>query len=161
MGEDDFEEIYTISERHPQPIYVGRDRPDWDTYFLNIAADVALRGDCVRDRVGAVLVNGDRRIVGTGYNGVRSGLPGCIERPCERVSKALRGESICPGYSDCRSTHAEANVLLEADWKSCQGANLYTSRQPCTSCVKLIRSAGVSLVIYPGERAGYPNYMSL
>ncbi|WP_084772377.1 deoxycytidylate deaminase [Nonomuraea candida] len=158
---NDYEEVHTLSDPYPRPVYTGRDRPDWDTYFLLIADAVALRGDCERDRVGAVLVSRDRRIVSTGYNGVRSGLPGCIERPCDRVSKALRGEEICPGYSDCRSTHAEANVLLYADWSACQDARLYTSRQPCTSCLKLIRAAGIRLVVYPGERAGYPSYMSL
>jgi dCMP deaminase len=47
-------------------------RPDWDDYFLGIARAVAARGECVRSRVGAVLVR-DNRIVATGYNGVPAG----------------------------------------------------------------------------------------
>lgn len=135
-------------------------RPEWDLYFLAIARAVALRGDCVRDRVGAVLVGRDKRILSTGYNGVRSGAPGCMERPCERVGKALRGEELCPGYSDCRSTHAEGNVLLYADSTDCREATLYISRRPCTSCTKLISSSGVRIVVYPCPITGQPSYMT-
>jgi len=48
----------------------GNQRPDWDEYFLDIAALVARRSTCLRRNVGAVLVR-ERRILSTGYNGAQ------------------------------------------------------------------------------------------
>lgn len=56
---------------------VSRARPDWDEYFLDIAAAVARRADCTRRRVGAVIVR-DHRVVSCGYNGAPAGRPGCL-----------------------------------------------------------------------------------
>ncbi|MEU4726502.1 deaminase [Nonomuraea dietziae] len=131
------------------------ERPDWDSYYLGIAQAVSRRGDCSRRRVGAVVVRPDRRLAGGGYNGVPSGQPGCLQRPCERVGKALRGEAICPGYSDCRATHAEANALLDADRDDCRGATLYITDEPCVGCLKLIRGAGVRRIVTPELEIDY------
>lgn len=93
----------------------------------------------------------DNRIVSTGYNGVAPGLPGCLESPCERVSRALRGEKVCPGYSDCRSAHAEANALVRASHEEMAGATLYLTDWPCDGCWKLIHAAGITRVV-TGEK---------
>ncbi|MFD9563423.1 deoxycytidylate deaminase [Streptomyces sp. NPDC059994] len=122
------------------------DRPDWDTYFLGIAAAVAARGDCCRCRVGSVVVGPDRRIRSTGYNGSYPGGPSCSRGECPRcLSDVPSGSS----YQDCVETHAEANALLYADWADCQGATIYITRAPCRDCMKLIRSAGIEEVVYP------------
>ena len=39
-------------------------RPDWDSYFMEIAEVVAKRSTCLRRQVGAVLVK-DRQILAT------------------------------------------------------------------------------------------------
>ena len=57
-------------------------RPDWDSYFMRIAAEVALRSTCTRANVGAVVTK-DRRILTTGYNGAPRGLPHCLEAGCQ------------------------------------------------------------------------------
>ena len=126
-------------------------RPDWDTYFLRIAAQVATRGDCSRRQVGALVVSA-RRIISTGYNGVAPGEPGCLDQPCERVRKGQEDpNSVCPGYSDCRATHAEANALLWAGRPRTVGATLYITENPCSGCWKLIRSAGITKVVTPHQ----------
>jgi dCMP deaminase len=54
-------------------------RPHWNEYFLGIASAVAVRGDCTRRQVGAVIVHPDTHdIIQTGYNGAPSGAPGCL-----------------------------------------------------------------------------------
>lgn len=58
-------------------------RPSWDEYFLGIAKAVAVRADCTRRQVGAVIVR-DNRIVATGYNGGPSGGPSCLSGQCPR-----------------------------------------------------------------------------
>ncbi|WP_424214819.1 deoxycytidylate deaminase [Streptomyces sp. BI20] len=121
------------------------ERPSWDRYFTSIAVAVAGRGDCLRCRVGAVVVGTDRRIVSTGYNGSYPGGPSCGAGECPRcLSDTPSGSS----YDDCVETHAEANSLLYADWSRCQGATIYITRAACKNCEKLIRSAGLARVVY-------------
>ncbi|WP_327294420.1 deoxycytidylate deaminase [Streptomyces sp. NBC_01197] len=124
---------------------VTDDRPDWPTYFLGIAQAVAARGDCLRSRVGAVLVGQDNRIKSTGFNGSYPGGPSCLAGECPRcVSDQPSGS----GYEDCVETHAEANALLYASWEDCQGATLYVTRKPCKDCSKLIRAASIEEVTW-------------
>ena len=52
-----------------------QDRPGWDEYFMEIAKVVALRSNCTRRHVAAVIVK-DKRIISTGYNGTPRGTPG-------------------------------------------------------------------------------------
>ncbi|MFI6684938.1 deoxycytidylate deaminase [Streptomyces sp. NPDC050485] len=121
------------------------DRPDWDTYFLDIARAVAARGDCCRCHVGAVVVGPDRRIRSTGFNGSYPGGPSCSAGECPRcLSETPSGTS----YEDCIETHAEVNALLYADWAACQEATIYITRSPCKDCSKLIRSSGIREVVY-------------
>lgn len=120
-------------------------RPSFDEYFLGIADAVAVRGDCVSRQIGAVIVGKDRRIVSTGYNGVPPNSEGCLSSPCPRAT----APSKCPGYSDCRSTHAEANALLYADYAKCVKATLYISDKPCEACLKLIKAARIKRVVWP------------
>lgn len=121
-------------------------KPDFDDYFLTIADAVARRGDCVSSRVGAVLVNAQQRILATGYNGVAPGEVGCLDHPCNRAFKLLPDK--CPGYSDCRASHAEANAILYAGRDKAEGATLYLTRPPCDGCKKLISAAGVKRTVY-------------
>ncbi|MBR2009314.1 MAG: cytidine deaminase, partial [Peptococcaceae bacterium] len=58
-------------------------RPDWDTYFMEITHVVAKRSTCMRRQVGAILVK-DKHILTTGYNGAPKGLVHCREIGCLR-----------------------------------------------------------------------------
>lgn len=54
-------------------------RIGWDDYFLTIADAVAMRADCTRRQVGAVVVEpSTKHIIATGYNGSAPGQPGCL-----------------------------------------------------------------------------------
>jgi deoxycytidylate deaminase len=48
-----------------------------DAYGLRLAEAAALRADCTRRQVGAVIVAEDGSVIATGYNGLSSGKPGC------------------------------------------------------------------------------------
>lgn len=58
-------------------------RPDWDTYFLELAHLVSKRSTCLRRKVGAVIVK-DKHILSTGYNGAPKGISHCDVTGCLR-----------------------------------------------------------------------------
>lgn len=123
-------------------------RPNWDAYFLNIARAVSLRSDCERSQVGAVVVDAERRIRSTGYNGAPAGRPGC--RTCPR---RLSGVEPGSDYTNCIAVHAEANALLYADRDDLPGSTLYITREPCVDCTKLIAATGIVRIVTPeGEK---------
>jgi len=125
-------------------------RPDWDEYFLGIAEAVSKRGDCSRRQVGAVVVDMDQRIVSTGYNGAEPGGPSCLKGECPRAkSDVPPGSSYDTGPGACIATHAEANALLYAGRDGTQGSKLYLTEKPCLGCEKLIKAAGIYVVIWP------------
>jgi dCMP deaminase len=130
----------------------GMDRPGWDEYFLGIAEAVALRGDCRRDRVGAVVTNWENRVVSTGYNGTLPGVKGCLEGECPR---GMMDYVLCaPGgdYSNCISVHAEINALEWLDsgegLQFPEGLTLYVTREPCSGCDEKIQFYGISRVVF-------------
>ncbi|ASZ75469.1 dCMP deaminase [Mycobacterium phage Kimona] len=116
-------------------------RPDWDTYFLNIAKVVAERSDCERRKVGAVVVK-DRRIRATGYNGAPAGMPGCGDCP-RRLSGVASRTDYNSGAGKCVAVHAEANALLYCNREDLVGASIYITRPPCPDCEKLINAVGI------------------
>ncbi len=130
-------------------------RPDWDTYFMQIARFVSERATCLRRKVGAVIVK-DRRILTTGYNGAPIGVTHCEITGCLRKKLNVpSGER----HELCRGLHAEQNALLQAALHgiSLAGASLYCTNQPCIICAKMLINAGIKEIIisdgYPDELA--------
>ncbi|MCL2121981.1 MAG: dCMP deaminase family protein [Clostridiales bacterium] len=131
-------------------------RPEWDDYFMDIAAMVASRATCLRRQVGCVMVK-DRRILSTGYNGAPSGVSHCSEVGCRREQEGIpSGERA----ELCRGVHAEQNAIIQGAryGVSLQGAVAYTTTQPCSICTKMMINAGIVEVIFGGE---FPDEMSL
>ncbi len=121
-------------------------RPDWDHYFMEIAKVVALRSNCQRRHVAAVIVK-DRRIISTGYNGTPRGIKNCNEGGCPRCnSNAPSGTSL----EECICSHGEENAIVQAAYHGIciNGATLYTTFSPCLLCAKMIINAGIREVVY-------------
>ncbi|MFD0374685.1 deoxycytidylate deaminase [Streptomyces sp. NPDC127112] len=123
------------------------ERPDWDDYFTDGARWAATRGDCIRCKVGALVVK-DNRVRGAGYNGTEPGGPSCLKGECPRC---LSDQPSGSGYEDCIETHAEMNAIFDATRDNCIGATIYITRAPCKNCMKAIRTAGIARVVYPGH----------
>ena len=127
-------------------------RPDFDMYFIALARTVALRADCRRRRHGCVIVDTDNRVISTGYNGAPAGDPGCLAGACPRGLLSYDEVASLSGYDTgpgrCISVHAEANALLYAR-ASVKGATAYVTGEPCPTCAKLLRGAGIERVVYP------------
>lgn len=128
-------------------------RPDWQTYFFQIAGLVATRSTCLRRRVGAVIVK-DNRILSTGYNGTPAGITHCSERGCIRTELDIpSGER----HELCRGLHAEQNAIIQAAYHGVciNGADIYCTNQPCIICSKMLINAGIKRIFisdtYPDE----------
>ena len=125
---------------------VSRVRPDWDTYFMDMAKLAARRSSCLRRAVGAVLVK-DRRLLATGYNGVPSGVTHCEVAGCLREKLGVpSGER----HELCRGLHAEQNAIIQAAFHgvSIRDAVLYCTNLPCIICAKMLINAGVRRIVY-------------
>lgn len=130
-------------------------RPSWDRYFQQLAAAVALRADCRRRRVGALVVDPQYRVVITGYNGAPPGKPGCLSGACPR---GLLSDAEAPAYSSydtgpgaCIAIHAEANCLVHGDTSRMRGGTMVITDAPCLGCMKLIAGSGIIRVVWPAD----------
>ncbi|MDD3395712.1 MAG: cytidine/deoxycytidylate deaminase family protein [Acidaminococcaceae bacterium] len=130
-------------------------RPDWDSYFMEIAQVVSKRSTCLRRSVGAVLVK-NKQILATGYNGTPKGLAHCAETGCLREQlKVPSGKN----HELCRGIHAEQNAVIQAavHGVSVEGATLYCTHQPCVVCTKILINAGIKKIIYANP---YPDKLA-
>ena len=132
-------------------------RPSDDELFMRVAHQIATRSLCDRDQVGAVIVDSQLRITGTGRNGPPAGFPHeertCVEW-CVRAKNLAHnrpGYVIDPTYADCPSIHAEANALLSSDRSRHEGGTIYITSPPCWSCAKMIANSGLLTVIIEHE----------
>lgn len=121
-------------------------RPDWDEYFMEIANVVALRSNCSRRHVAAVIVK-DKRIISTGYNGTPRGIKNCCEGGCPRCSSEAPSGT---GLTECLCSHGEENAIVQAAYHgiAVKDSTLYTTYSPCLLCAKMIINAGIKEVVY-------------
>jgi len=126
-------------------------RPGWDAYFMGIAKVAALRSNCIKRKVAAVIVK-DKRIIATGYNGTPRGIKNCSDGGCPRcnsfgASGANLEEGLC--------SHAEENSIVQSAYHGVgiKEATLYTTFSPCLMCTKMIINSGLKEVVY---NAAYP-----
>ncbi|KAG6008706.1 hypothetical protein E4U21_004061 [Claviceps maximensis] len=121
-------------------------RPGWDTYFMALASLAAQRSNCMKRRVGCVLVGRERRVISTGYNGTPRGLRNCADGGCPRCND---GNSSGVGLATCLCIHAEENALLEAGRERIRdGSVLYCDTCPCLTCSIKICQVGIAEVVY-------------
>ena len=132
------------------------ERKSWPEYFMDIARQVASRSTCLRRQVGAVVVSPENRILGTGYNGPLPGAPHCEEVGCLREKLGIPSGQ---RQELCRAQHAEANVCNFAAryGTALNGAIMYVTTQPCTTCVKAMATSGIKRVVFDGP---YPDELA-
>lgn len=123
-------------------------RPPWDEYFMLLASLASLRSNCMKRRVGAVLVR-EKRVVSTGYNGTPRGVKNCNEGGCGRCngygngldnSHESEGETrtlaiMGEGLDECLCLHAEENALLEAGRERVSGGGTEGAVLYCNTSV--------------------------
>ena len=108
----------------------------WDKRFMDLAAHFATWSKDPSTKVGAIIVDHDRRVVGTGYNGFPRGVD---DNPDRYLEKLVKYRMV---------VHAEANSIMNAV-KSVRDYTLYATKSPCSECVKLIIQMGIWKVVAP------------
>lgn len=106
----------------------------WHDRFLELARHVAGWSKDPSTKVGAVIVDGKRRVISMGFNGFPRGVEDCEWRLADRPIK----------YAHV--VHAELNAILAAPL-SVEGATIYVTHQPCCGCAKAIIQAGIRAVV--------------
>lgn len=115
-------------------------RESWDDFFMKMAELMATRSKDPSTKVGAVIVDYNKRVIGLGYNG----FPRFVDDDAERYQDKMVKYSMI--------VHAEANAILNSTTKL-SDVTLYTTMFPCSECTKLIIQSGVSRVVSPEPRA--------
>jgi dCMP deaminase len=130
---------------------VTSSRPTWDETWMAVARQVGQRSLCVRDQIGAVIVDRNNRIVDTGYNGPPRGWQPIHSDKCLSWCPRNQEEPLHPAYDDCYSIHAEANALMFSDRTRREGGTIYVSSGTCGACAKLVANSGLEQAVYaPG-----------
>ena len=117
-------------------------RPDKDEYFINLTNVIKTRSTCPKLSVGCLLINKHGHILSTGYNGVASGLPHCLDEPCKG---ALYPKGA--GLGLCEAIHAEQNALLQCSNVQ-EIATCYVTTFPCLTCLKLLLNTSCQRIVY-------------
>lgn len=106
----------------------------WDFRFMEVADLVATWSKDPSTKVGCVLVDQDRHIIATGYNGFPRGVDDSEDRLTDRPTKIMM------------VLHAEANAVLQAVGPIV-GATAYVSHRPCSGCSAMLIQAGVKRIV--------------
>lgn len=106
----------------------------WNVRFLELAEFISQWSKDPSTQVGAVIVDKNRRIISTGYNGFAAGVKDTKERLHNREIK----------YPII--LHAEENAMSFAK-QNLEGCSLYVSGlPPCAHCASLIAQSGIKKV---------------
>jgi dCMP deaminase len=115
---------------------------NWDDYFMSLAILVSMRSKDPSSKVGAVLVNSERKIIGTGYNGYPAG--------CNEAEFGWERDIEEKGWMNTKYpyvVHAEANAILNTVSPT-RGAELFVTLYPCNECAKFVIQSGIKKVNY-------------
>ena len=106
----------------------------WDLRFIEMARNAASWSKDPSTKVGAVIVDDDKRVISVGYNGFPKGVTD-DERLHDREEKYKM------------IVHAERNALLFAN-KDVKNCNLHTYPfMPCSVCAGMVIQAGIKRVV--------------
>lgn len=126
------------------------ERPSWDEYFIEISKLTSKRSNCIKRKVGCILVK-DKRILSLGYNGTPVGTENCYQGGCKRCMDQYLKKDIDSSAKNldlCMCMHAEENALLFNTRDELQDSTMYVTLLPCISCVKKILQCKIKRVVY-------------
>lgn len=124
-----------LDVNYPYPYPVGI---SWDKRFLELAQHIAQWSKDPSTKVGAVIVDKERRVVSLGYNG----FPRCVNDTYERLNnKSVKLQLV---------KHAEENAIFNAIQRP-TNCTIYVTHHPCASCAGSIVQSGITRVAFPSS----------
>lgn len=124
-------------------------RISFDESVMLMCHAVAARSTCRHREQGAIVIK-NKRVISCGYNGAPPGEKDCLE--CGYCSKEEGGPCRAEGL------HGESNAIISAARAgvSVDGSIIYAIYSPCFPCCNMIKTAGITEVVYEQEYDGYP-----
>jgi dCMP deaminase len=119
---------YPYSEPNPQL--------KWHSRFITLATHIADWSKDPSTKVGAVIVDDERRVVSLGYNGLPRGM---VDHDYILNNKELKLQVV---------KHAEENAILNSLLRPA-GCTIYVTHHPCSSCAGSIVQSGIRRVVFP------------
>lgn len=110
---------------------------------MAVARVCALRSKDPNTQVGACIINEDKQIIATGYNG----LPRTLDD--NNYPWTREGDFLNTKYPYV--VHAELNAILSATI-GLKRAKIYVSLFPCHECSKAIIQSGIKEIIYQDDK---------
>jgi len=125
--------------------FFGRtDYLSWDEYFMGVSILSSLRSKDPSTQVGACIVDSDKKIVATGYNGAPRGIND-KDFPWSREGDFLETKYayVC---------HAELNAVLNSTRDNLKNCTMYVALFPCNECAKAIIQSGIKKIVYLSDK---------
>lgn len=120
-----------------QPAYLPEATIKWDLRFLELAKHIASWSKDPSTKTGAVIVDRERRIISTGYNGFPRGV---LDHPSRLENREEKYKII---------VHCERNAMLFAR-EPLQNTTLYTYPfLSCSVCAGMMIQAGIRRHVAP------------
>ena len=119
-------------------------RPSIDEYYLSILERAATRATCARRKVAAILVDEKGSQPSTGYNGVPSGFPHCIDVPCPGANEPHGSTGL--ESTKCQAVHAEVNAILQCH-RLDLAHTLYVTCTPCYRCALMLLNTNIERIV--------------
>jgi len=122
---------------------------NYSSLFMDIAERTAIESNCVKYKVGAIIVK-NNRIILQGYNGTISGFLNCSEKFKDLDLSSEENRELHHKWSMAFEVHAEMNVISYAAKKgiSLENTTLFCTHSPCNNCLKHLIQSGVTNIIY-------------
>ncbi len=108
---------------------------EWDEYFMKIAEAVSEKSKDPSSKMGCVIVDKNKRVVSTGYNGLVQSADESKLTLSERPMKYLF------------VVHSEMNAVLFAH-QDLTGCTIYNRVATCDNCLKHCLQAGIKRFVY-------------
>ncbi len=143
MNEGSLEEVEKKIEKLYGDILNKISPMSWEEYFMTFAKVAAEKSKDPSTKVGACIVDPEKRVVGLGYNG--------FPKNCDDNSFPMAREGSFLDTKYAYVVHAEPNAILNST-KETKGCKIYVTLFPCNECAKFIIQAGIVEVIYLDDK---------
>ena len=115
--------------------------------MMAITDAIAAGSTCQAAAVGCLLIDRNKSIIGTGYNGVPKGFQHCTEEVnCKQAGLYNWNEE------SCLATHAEINALMHC--KDVHAVHwVFCTKLPCYRCMKALLNSSMEVLVYKEKHA--------